>query len=127
VSAYMRCGLLGDTAISMRPICVGAGGVVWPSGGSPMPLPVPAGQPVLSSAQSPIAGQPDAGIFDNTYTPFEPRLARSGCTGVAPPRGAIATYKRVEPSPLLTGIKPVTSWRCAVALAALFGSAYWLV
>src|SRR5712691_8335559 len=66
-SAYRTCGSLGAIAISIRPSlfafaaqnCVVLGTI---GGSQPTPPAVPAGQPFVSAAHDPAAGQPLAGI-----------------------------------------------------------------
>src|SRR6266545_6346528 len=80
-SAYRTCGSLGAIAISIRPSlfafaaqsCVVSGTI---GGSQPTPPAVPAGQPFVSAAQDPAAGQPLAGIAPSLYTPFAPFLPR---------------------------------------------------
>src|SRR6185312_577299 len=102
--AYSVSGSLGATAISRRPRPLVSLGV---------PLPVPAGKPLLSSVHAATAGHPEAGIVVR-YTPFAPLLPRSGCTGVAEPRVPTAAYRYVTPE-RFTASRPVMSCRCAVA------------
>src|SRR5579859_4308411 len=101
--AYSVSGSLGATASSSRPRPFVTLGV---------PLPVPAGNPLLSSVHDATAGQPFVGSVVR-YTPFAPLLARSGCTGVARPRVTTPAYRYVVPE-RFTASKPVMSWRWLV-------------
>src|SRR5690606_804458 len=98
--AYTVSWLVGASESSMRPSTLPAG----------FPSPVPAGQPLLSRVQSPVAGQPVAGQFTR-YTPLAPTLARSGCTVVGLPRVPTEANTLTTPAPRSCTIRPVMSWR----------------